>query len=119
MAFTYDLTTSRGAVRLALNDTVSGTGPRPDGTNFTDAELDYFLTTAGSDVDAAVARACQALALAWANVASITVGPRSEQYGNISAAYAARAAFIGSSTLTAGYVSLTFAEVADSNDFTA
>lgn len=118
MAFTYDLTTNRGAVRLALNDTVSGTGPRPDGSNFTDAEIDYFLTTAGSDVDAAVARACQALALAWANVASITVGPRSEQYGDIAERYAQRAASIGNSTLTAGYVSLAFVELVDSNDFT-
>ncbi len=117
MAFTYDLTTARGAVRLALNDTVSGAGPRPDGTNFSDAEIDYFLTTAGGDVDAAVARASQGLALAWANVASITVGPRSEQYGNISAQYAQRAAFIGSSTLTAGYVTLAFTELTDSNDF--
>jgi hypothetical protein len=42
VAFTYDLTTNRGKVRLRLADTVS------DGHVFTDAEIDYFLTVGGA-----------------------------------------------------------------------
>jgi len=47
VAFTYDLTTDRGKVRLRLADTVD------DGHVFTDAEIDYFLTVGGA-VNAAV-----------------------------------------------------------------
>jgi len=47
MAFTYDLTTDRGAVRLRLSDTDASAYV------FEDTEIDYFLTAGGS-VKAAV-----------------------------------------------------------------
>ena len=54
MAFTYDLTTERGQVRLRLSDT--------DSTSyvFEDAEVDYFLTAGGS-VGAAVVEGAKVL----------------------------------------------------------
>ncbi len=42
MAFTYDLTTDRGATRLRLSDTDA------NAYVFEDAEVDYFLTLGGS-----------------------------------------------------------------------
>ena len=46
MAFTYDPNTDRGAIRLGLADTSVG---HPV---FTDEEIDYFLSSAGSVADA-------------------------------------------------------------------
>lgn len=46
MAFTYDIATSRGKVRLGLADTQEATGI------FTDAEIDHFLSVGGSVADA-------------------------------------------------------------------
>lgn len=54
MAFTYDLSTDRGKVRLQLGDTSASAYV------FEDDEIDYFLTT-GGDVDAATARALRVL----------------------------------------------------------
>ena len=65
MAFTYDLTTDRGKVRLLCGDTVSGTGPRPDKRNFTDAEVDHFLTVEDDRINGAAAMALETLAAEW------------------------------------------------------
>lgn len=49
MSFTYsstNLSSNLARVRLAIGDTTSGTGPRPDGSNFTDEELSVFITDA-------------------------------------------------------------------------
>lgn len=49
MAFTYSATNLSGnlaKVRLAIGDTTSGAGPRPDGSNFTDEELNVFIVDA-------------------------------------------------------------------------
>lgn len=49
MSFTYSstsLTTNLAKVRLAIGDTTSGAGPRPDGSNFTDEEINVFITDA-------------------------------------------------------------------------
>jgi hypothetical protein len=114
MAFTYDLTTNVGQVRLALGDTVSGSGVRPDGSNFTDAEIQYFLTQEADSVAGATAAACAALAVAWSNVANLTVGPRREDLGAVAEQYATRAA--ASREMTAGYVSLGFQEIFTATD---
>jgi len=61
MAFTYDLTTDRGKVRLLIQDT--------DETYefYTDAEIDAFITLAG-DLDGDTVRNASALALeSWAS----------------------------------------------------
>lgn len=54
MAFTYDISTDRGKVRLQLGDTTASAYV------FEDDEIDYFLTT-GGDVDAATARGLRVL----------------------------------------------------------
>lgn len=48
MAFTYDLTTNRGKVRLALADTVEAEAI------FTDAEIDHFISEGGTVNGAAI-----------------------------------------------------------------
>lgn len=48
MAFTYDVTTDRGKVRLRVGDIDSGD------SIFSDAEIDYFLDVGGTVVKAAV-----------------------------------------------------------------
>ena len=61
MAFTYDLTTDRGKVRLLIQDNVEAY------EFFTDAEVDAFLTLAG-DLDGDAVRHASALALeSWAS----------------------------------------------------
>lgn len=49
MSFTYSstsLSSNLARVRLAIGDTTSGAGPRPDGSNFTDEELNVFIVDA-------------------------------------------------------------------------
>lgn len=106
MSFTYDLATEVGRLRLALGDTADGAGVKPDGSNFSDEELAYFLAVEGNVVDLATARACEALATAWANVADLTVGPRSEKLGMVATRYAERGASLRSGTLATGYITL-------------
>jgi hypothetical protein len=48
MAFTYDLTTTRGQVRLALADTVEAEAV------FTDAEVDHFIDLGGTVAASAI-----------------------------------------------------------------
>jgi len=57
MAFTYDISTNRGKVRLSIGDTVDKTD---DDESLTDAEVDYALELT-SDVAAAAVRAAEFL----------------------------------------------------------
>lgn len=66
MAFTYDPTTSRGLVRLYIQDTDTETAANQ---LFTDAEIDAFLSSEGDDVFAAAASALRALAASAARMA--------------------------------------------------
>lgn len=97
MSFNYDLASTDAAivriskVRLQIDDTVAGKGVRPDGSNFTDEELTVFLTREGNDEMRAAAAACEALSVHWSRIASITVGPRSEQAGKVASEYRASA----------------------------
>jgi hypothetical protein len=92
MIFSYDLTTDIGKVRLEIGDTsdVSGKGVKPDGTYLRDDEIQILLTREGT-VGRASAAACEVLARMYARFVNITVGPRSEQLSQASAAYAAQA----------------------------
>lgn len=65
MAFTYDITTDRGKVRFNLGDYTENKGPRPRKTNFSDAEIDYLLTTQGSSINKSVAMGLDALGNEW------------------------------------------------------
>lgn len=66
MAFTYDadFTTDRDKVRHYIRDTVEFEGKLPDDVNFSDAEIEGFITVEGS-WQRAVAAAFEALAAAW------------------------------------------------------
>jgi len=57
MAHTYDVSTSRGQVRLLLDDTVTGSW------TWTDSEIDAFLTLGDQNV-------FQSAAVGWRNVAA-------------------------------------------------
>ncbi len=94
MAFTYDLSTDVGLVRLELGDTAQP-GIKPDGGNLSDEEIALWLGREGS-VMRAVAAACEALSRSWAAVASISIGPRKEDLGNVSKTWADRAASLRS-----------------------
>ena len=65
MAFTYDIDSSRGRVRLALGDAREDKGPRPDKSNFSDSEIDYFLTTQGNGINKSVAMGLEILGNEW------------------------------------------------------
>ena len=65
MAFTYDLTTNRGEVRLAIGDYTENKGPRPRKNNFSDAEIDYFLTEQSNGINKASAMALNILGNEW------------------------------------------------------
>jgi hypothetical protein len=101
MSFNYDLASADPAivliseVRLELGDTEAGQGVKPNQSNLSDEEIQRWLTAENSDVMRATGRAVLALANWWATfVKSITTGPYKEDYGNISDAWAKRAAFI-------------------------
>ncbi len=87
-AVTYvgDLSTDRDKVRFYLQDTV-GSGPKPSGGNFTDAEVDGLIMVEGG-WQGAVGAGFEALAVAWANYADLTVGPRKESLSQIGKRYA-------------------------------
>lgn len=97
MTFTYDLAAEDpdvlniARVRLELGDTIEGVGVRPDGSNLTDEELALWLEDESDDINKTVGRACTALAKMWTTVANLTVGPRSEQLGQIAKGWADRA----------------------------
>ena len=88
MAITYtgELTTDLDRVRFYLGDTVNGTGIKPDGSNFTDAELNGLVTLEGS-WQRAVAGACEALVMLYAPEVDIAVGPRRESLSQAAARY--------------------------------
>ena len=95
MAFTYDTATELGKLRLAIGDTVSGSGPRPAAGNYTDAELNVFLTpitAAGYTYGKAVPQVLRILAAEWARQANITIGEYSAQYGAVAQSYRDQAA---------------------------
>lgn len=93
MTFTYtgDLSTNLDKVRFEIGDRVSGTGPRPDGTNFTDAEAGAVITLEGS-WQGAVVHLLETLANEWATAAgSVRMADYSEDYTNRAEAYRKRA----------------------------
>lgn len=116
MAFSYNLasgdplTVEISKVRFELGDTVAGSGPRANRTNFTDEELTMVLDAQGA-LGAAnrpmqtVAALCETLSREWTKVASISVGPRSQQFGSVAAEWAKRAASL---TLLYGSVGFVF-----------
>jgi hypothetical protein len=80
MAFTYDLTTAVGQVRLALGDKTANDGVNPDGSNLSDEEIALLLAQQGNDVMRAVAAACETLATTWARYSQSTIAQRNDAY---------------------------------------
>lgn len=92
MAVTYTdtLLTDRDVFRATLNDTVSGSGPKPGSgtaTNFSDNEIAGLITLEGN-VNRAIARGYEILAAAWARFGLSEIGPRKEDLKSVSLAYA-------------------------------
>ncbi|MFZ6029956.1 MAG: hypothetical protein ACOYYS_19760 [Chloroflexota bacterium] len=90
MAFTYDISTDIGQLRLEIGDTDQGSGCKPDNANFSDEELQVWLDREGS-VIGAVAAACEALARIWARLADLAIGPRHESLSQVADRYAKQA----------------------------
>lgn len=91
MSFTYSLSDANetnkliSKVRLEIGDTQEGLGVRPNRnqSNFTDEEIQYWLTEEDNDPMLASARACDALASAWSIIANETNGPRKIELGKV------------------------------------
>jgi len=109
MAFTYSdsIAIDRDKVRLRAGDTVENEGPRPDGRNFSDGELDFILTDEGS-VTAALAQVFEILRAEWAQVFGSEregevvqqANDNVEYYTELAKAYRARARTSGSGSIT-------------------
>jgi len=122
MAFTYDLTTNRGVVRLNIGDTQENSGPRPDKRNFSDEEVDYLLSTETLGTTAASALAFEILATEWA---AYTIAERegevsfdakevSDQYLDIAAEWRNRPdGGTGGRSFEAGVITMDFMEKGD------
>lgn len=82
MTFTYagTLATDLDKVRFEIGDRVSGSGPRPDSSNFTDEEIAGVITLEGG-WGAAAARIAEVLANEWSTAAgSVRMADYSEDY---------------------------------------
>jgi hypothetical protein len=122
MTFTNDLTTNQGVVRLNLGDTVENSGPRPDKRNFSDAEIDYLITTETAGNTAATALGFEILANEWA---AYTIAERegevsfdakevSDQFLDIAQEWRSRPdGGTGGRSLSAGVLTLDFMEKGD------
>lgn len=80
MAFTYETDDPSAALdrlRLAIGDTLEDAGPRVGGRNFSDGELNAFLTEAGGVWGIAAPRVLRTLASEYASAAGSL---RYEQY---------------------------------------
>lgn len=90
MTFTYDgtLTTNLDKIRFKIQDTVSGSGIKPNNGNFTDEEIAGLLAEEGNNVNRTVAALYEALATVWANYVDTKIGSRDEKSSQAAARYA-------------------------------
>lgn len=93
MTFTYngDLATDLDRIRFAIDDTVDGTGIKPNGDNFTDEELEGLLADEGT-VGRTVAAVFEKLAGSYARLVDTKIGPRDEKSSQTAQMYASLAA---------------------------
>jgi hypothetical protein len=89
---TYDATlpADLDKVRFYLQDTVSGSGPKPADGNFTDGEITGLITVEGS-WQRAVAAGFETLAAAWRRYPSFTADGLQLDRNKIADGYAAQA----------------------------
>ena len=90
--FTYTdtLAADRDKIRFSIADTEYEAGPKPNGANFTDAELDGLLAIEGT-WQKAVADAFEALASAWSTHTTFTADGVSVSQSHIAERYAKEA----------------------------
>lgn len=88
MTFTYlgTLATDLDEIRFKVQDTVSGSGVKPSGSNFTDEEINGLFTTEGT-VERTVAALYEALATIWAIQFDTEMGPRKEKASQVASSY--------------------------------
>jgi hypothetical protein len=89
MTFTYvgTFATDLDYIRFKINDTVEGSGPKPNGANYTDEEIEGLLIleeTAGCTIAALF----ENLSTIYAPSVDTVMGPRSEKLSQKSAAFA-------------------------------
>ena len=89
MAFTYDLETGTGQVRLLVPDNDN------DNYDLEDAEIAYFLDQRGDSAKAAAVMACNWLARMYAKKATFEADGLSIQHSKRAEVYAARAKELG------------------------
>lgn len=111
MTFTYagTLATDLDKIRFKVQDTTSGSGPKPNGGNFTDEEINGLLTMEGS-INRTIAALYETLAMAWATYVDSQIGERRESLSQVADRYSKMAAEWrkeyghGSVSISAGYV---------------
>lgn len=111
MAVTYvdTLLTDRDVIRFQINDTVSGSGPKPSGGNFSDNEIAGLLAIEGN-ANRTIARCYEILAAAWARFGLSEIGPRKEDLKAVAGEYSKlakqwRADYgYATSTISSGFV---------------
>lgn len=109
MAFTYTdgVDSDLNNTRLEIGDTVEKAGPRPAGTNYSDAEINYAITAEGS-VILATARLCEILSREYAAYAGLQMlQEHSESYRNQSSDFAKRAEYIRDNDATSAAAKVT------------
>jgi hypothetical protein len=111
MAFTVNVDTLIGKVRLLIGDDKEGAGPLPDGSNFTDEQVLFFLEEEDQSYGAAAAMACENLSTRYAALVDTTVGPRRESLSQATKQFADRASVLrdsfgggGAGVISAGLV---------------
>lgn len=113
MTFTYlgTLATDLDFIRFKIGDTVSGSGVKPNGGNFTDEEIAGLLVIEGTK-ERTVAALYETLANVWGRYVDTRIGPRDEKLSQIPASYRALAKQLrteygyGVSNVTAGSINL-------------
>lgn len=111
MTFTYvgTLLTDLDTIRFNIQDTVSGSGAKPDGGNFTDEEIAGILTIEGN-TNRATARLFESLASVWNRKVNSEIGPRREEWGKVADNYEKQAVKwranygYGGATVVSGFV---------------
>jgi hypothetical protein len=87
MAITTDLNQPIGELRLLIGDNIENKGVKPGGANFTDAELDYFYSRGGQDLNAAAGLACETLSWIWQTHPDFSADGLTVKTGQISAGW--------------------------------
>lgn len=92
MTFTYigDLSTDLDEIRFRITDTVSGAGVKPDGSNFTDEEINGLKTIEGG-VNRTIAGLYESLATLYAPYVDAKIGSRDEKLSQKAKMYQALA----------------------------